>query len=70
MELAVEQGVPDGHDYVLYGEGDEIPGAMAGDLVFRIKSEKHSIYSRKGADLFHEKKITLLEALTGFNFEL
>ena len=36
----------------------------------RIKIEKHSHFVRKGADLFHEKKITLLEALTGFYFEL
>jgi DnaJ-class molecular chaperone len=28
------------------------------------------LFARKGADLFLEKKISLLEALTGFNFEL
>jgi len=36
----------------------------------RINIEKHPIYTRKGADLFVERNITLLEALTGFNFTL
>lgn len=43
---------------------------MAGDLFVRIMIKKHKIFTRKGADLFINKKITLLEALTGFNFEI
>jgi len=43
---------------------------MAGDLHIRFKIEKHRIYERKGADLFVNKKITLLEALTGFTMKL
>eukprot|EP01016_Furgasonia_blochmanni_P016152 TRINITY_DN1918_c0_g1_i5.p1 TRINITY_DN1918_c0_g1~~TRINITY_DN1918_c0_g1_i5.p1 ORF type:complete len:494 (-),score=187.62 TRINITY_DN1918_c0_g1_i5:221-1702(-) len=70
LEVAVEQGVPDEHQYVFHGEGDELPGVMAGDIVVRIKIEKHAQFQRKGADLLHEKKISLLEALSGFNFEL
>jgi DnaJ family protein A protein 2 len=42
---------------------------MAGDLHVRIKIEPHKIFTRKGADLFMEKKITLLEALVGCSFE-
>ncbi len=62
--------MPDGHDYVFYGEGDEVPEAIAGDLYFKVKTEKHPLFLRKGADLFYEKKISLLEALTGLHFEL
>jgi len=43
---------------------------MAGDLHVRIKIKEHKVFTRKGADLFLEKKISLLEALTGFNFAL
>lgn len=43
---------------------------MAGDLVVRILIKKHDTFVRKGADLFIEKDITLIEALTGFNFEI
>jgi len=43
---------------------------MAGDIICKIKIEEHKIYKRVGADLLINKKITLLEALTGFHFEL
>lgn len=39
-------------------------------MVFRVFIEKHKVFTRKGADLFVDKKITLLEALTGFNIEI
>jgi len=60
--------VPEKYDYILSGEGDEAPGITAGDIYARVNIEKHKVFTRKGADLFIEKKITLLEALTGFNF--
>jgi DnaJ family protein A protein 2 len=43
---------------------------MGGDLYVRIKIKNDKIYERKGADLFTNKKITLLEALTGLSFPL
>lgn len=50
--------------------GDEAPGVLGGDIHVRVFIEKHKVFERKGADLFFEKKISLLEALTGINFEL
>ena len=47
-----------------------MPGVMAGDLHVRFRVKKHAIFTRKGADLYIEKKISLLESLTGFNFEV
>lgn len=41
---------------------------MAGDVHVRILIEKHKEFVRVGADLFLDKKISLLEALTGTNF--
>eukprot|EP01016_Furgasonia_blochmanni_P001467 TRINITY_DN1056_c0_g1_i5.p1 TRINITY_DN1056_c0_g1~~TRINITY_DN1056_c0_g1_i5.p1 ORF type:complete len:441 (+),score=87.85 TRINITY_DN1056_c0_g1_i5:547-1869(+) len=70
VEVAVEAGVPDEHDYVYSGESDEYPGVMAGDLVVRVKVKQHRNFIRKGADLFYKKEITLLEALTGFHFDI
>ena len=43
---------------------------MAGDLYVRVHINKHKLYERKGADLYTLKKITLLEALTGTQFQL
>lgn len=70
IEVPLEKGVPEEKDYCFYCEGDEIPGAMAGDLYVRIKVHKHKTFERKGADLFLTRKITLLEALTGVQFQL
>lgn len=68
VEVTLEPGVPNEHDYVLTGESDEGPGILAGDLHVRVTIEKHKHFLRKGADLFYEKKISLLEALIGFHF--
>lgn len=75
IEVAVEPGVPNDHDYIFNGMSDDIPGilywlkgGMAGDVHVRIKIENHKTFTRKGADLFMNHKITLLEALTGTNF--
>lgn len=62
--------MPNEHDYIQHGESDEAPDVLAGDLHVRIFIKKHDVFQRKGADLFIEKKITLLEALTGTNFEV
>lgn len=41
---------------------------MAGDIHFRVNIEKHPVFTRVGADLYMEKKVELLEALSGFTF--
>ena len=45
-----------------------MPEVEAGDVIVVIKIRPNKIYSRKGADLYMDKEITLLEALTGINF--
>mmetsp|Transcript_14213 Transcript_14213/g.1277 ORF Transcript_14213/g.1277 Transcript_14213/m.1277 type:complete len:106 (+) Transcript_14213:864-1181(+) len=47
-----------------------MPGVMPGDLHIRFRIKKHKLFTRKGADLYLDKKISLLESLTGFNFEI
>ena len=37
-------------------------------MIVVIKIRPNKIFSRKGADLYMDKEITLLEALTGVNF--
>ncbi len=45
-------------------------GIMAGDIHVRIMVDKHKEFTRQGADLFTDKKISLLEALTGTNYSI
>merc|ERR1712241_1233148 len=49
---------------------DEQPDADTGDVIFVLKQQEHSDFKRKGADLFIERKISLVEALCGFEMEL
>merc|ERR1719346_149573 len=49
---------------------DEHPDADTGDVVFILKQQEHAEFKRKGADLFIERKISLVEALCGFKMEL
>lgn len=68
--VEVDKGAPNGERYTKHGEGDEIPEAEAGDVIVILEEKKHKTFQRKGADLFMEKEITLLEALTGLDFVL
>lgn len=70
IEVAIEKGVPHGFPIKLASEGNQLPDAIAGDLIFITQEQPHNVFTRKGADLFIKKDITLLEALTGFQFEL
>lgn len=70
LEVVVEPGIPDGHLVQFHGDGDEMPGAMAGDLYVKLLIEKHDVFERKGADLYMKKTISLYEALTGTVFQV
>jgi len=70
IEVPIEQGCPSDHHVQFTGEGNEIPGALAGDLIVKFIVEKHPVFERIGADLHVKKTITLYEALTGVAFNL
>jgi DnaJ family protein A protein 2 len=70
IEVNIPPGVTSGKQYNFPGESDEVPGKTAGDLVVTITEKQHPVYTRKGSDLFMNKKITLNEALTGFRFTI
>lgn len=70
INVEVDKGAPNGERYTKHGEGDEIPEAEAGDVIVVLEEKKHKVFKRKGADLYMDKEITLLEALTGLEFVL
>lgn len=55
---------------MFHGEGSEAPGILAGDFVVQLKIKKHKEFKREGADLYYNKTISLIEALTGFTFTI
>jgi DnaJ homolog subfamily A member 2 len=70
LKVEIDKGAPNGERYTKHGEGDEIPDAEAGDVIVQIVEKKHKIFKRKGADLYMEKEISLIESLTGLEFIL
>jgi len=70
LEVHIQKGSPDGHKIQFREMADEHPDADAGDVVFVVKQDEHKIFKRKGADLFIEKDISLVEALCGFETEV
>jgi len=70
QEVPIEQGLPHECPITFAGEGNEIPDAMAGDLIVKVNIEPHKRFERKGADLYYTKNISLYEALTGTRFYL
>merc|ERR1712217_825784 len=70
LEVLVQKGSPDGHKVPFREMADEHPDADTGDVIFVLKQEEHAVFKRKGADLFLERKISLVEALCGFELEI
>merc|ERR1712110_1154473 len=68
VDVAVDKGAPDGAKYTFHGEADHYPGQEPGDVIIVVKEVDHAKFKRRGADLFIEHRITLVEALTGINF--
>merc|ERR1712048_949444 len=60
----------EGHKVVFREKADEMPDADTGDVVFVLKEQEHPDFKRKGADLYIERTISLVEALCGFELEV
>mmetsp|Transcript_16314 Transcript_16314/g.26459 ORF Transcript_16314/g.26459 Transcript_16314/m.26459 type:complete len:522 (+) Transcript_16314:76-1641(+) len=70
LEVHIQKGSPDGNKVVFREMADEHPEADTGDVIFVLKQQEHEVFKRKGADLFVERTISLVEALCGFTMSL
>lgn len=68
LEVFIPAGVKDGDKKTLESEGHDLPGMPTGDVVIIFKVKKHKIFKRMGADLAMGKELTLVQALTGYDF--
>ncbi|KAB5591899.1 DnaJ-related protein spj1 [Ceratobasidium theobromae] len=65
--LDVTPGMPEGHEVVFEGEGDESPDWDAGDVVLRVRSGRtNGGFRRKESTLYWTETIGVDEALLGF----
>ncbi|KAI6184227.1 J domain-containing protein [Aphelenchoides bicaudatus] len=70
LEVEIEIGADDGHEQKFIGEGEPHIDGEPGDLVFRLKLEKHKVFERKGMDLYTNVTISLQQALNGFDMNI
>lgn len=65
LHVHVDKGVKNGHKIDFRGEGDQMPGVLAGDVQFEIEQKPHPRFQRKDDDLFYQAEIDVLTALAG-----
>lgn len=70
LEIQVDKGMQTDQKIVFSGESDQFPGAEPGDIVFVLKQKEHPLFKRNGRDLYIERNIKLIEALSGTQFSL
>jgi len=70
LEAQIEKGMPSNHEIVFNKQSSQQPGVTPGDVIFRLKTLPHRTYRRDGENLHHAMKISLKEALLGFEKKL
>jgi DnaJ family protein A protein 2 len=70
LKVHINKGMANGEKVVFRGEADQAPGMEPGDVVVQLDCVDHPLFRRKGAHLFYKKKISLLESLVGFTFQV
>jgi len=70
VTVEIEKGAKHGKQIRFAGESDEEPGYQTGDLIFILQELKHDFFQRDGENLIIQKSVPLVNALTGFSFEL
>lgn len=67
LGVDIEQGTPENFDLVYDMEADQQPDQLPGDVIFTVSSVPHDVFQRKGDDLYMTQKLSLKEALLGFD---
>lgn len=65
VEIDVKQGWKEGTKVTFSREGDQYPGRVPADIVFRIVQKPHPLFKREGNDLIYTAPIPLKTALCG-----
>ncbi|XP_058750307.1 uncharacterized protein LOC131623318 [Vicia villosa] len=70
LTIEVKPGWKKGTKITYPEKGNEQPNVIPADLVFVIDEKPHNVFTRDGNDLVVTQKISLAEALTGYNVRL
>lgn len=70
LEMEIEPGMRDGYQYPFIAEGEPHIDGEPGDLIMIIKTQKHSVFERRGDDLYINLTVSLRDALVGFSIDI
>ncbi|MCL7032088.1 hypothetical protein MKW94_005820 [Papaver nudicaule] len=70
LTIEIKPGWKKGTKITFPEKGNEQRGLIPADLVFIIDEKPHSVFKREGNDLIAVRKISLVEALTGYTSQL
>eukprot|EP00808_Paulinella_micropora_P023013 g67972.t1 len=65
IEMIIPRGCEFGSKITFRGEGDELPGQLAGDITFVICEQPHTTFQRDGKNLIYTHMCSVKEALLG-----
>ncbi|KAL0241751.1 hypothetical protein GEMRC1_006986 [Eukaryota sp. GEM-RC1] len=68
LEVFIGKGMKSGSKVPFRGEGNEAPGLSPGDVIVVLREKEHPLFKREGPNLVLNKKIPLIDALTGVGF--
>jgi DnaJ family protein A protein 2 len=67
LDVDIERGMVDGQRIVFKEAADQEPGVKPGDILIELKMQKDDAFEVKGLDLLTTVRLTLVEALLGFD---
>jgi len=70
IDVFVDKGMSHGQKITFSGEADQAPDIEPGDIVLVLQEKEHAVFKREDQDLHMLKKIKLVEALGGFQFQI
>jgi DnaJ family protein A protein 2 len=70
LDVFINKGMQHGQKITFSEQADQLPDITPGDIVLVLQEKEHPIFKRDGEDLVMQKKITLSEALCGFQFTI
>ena len=70
VEVPIATGIPNKAKILIPGKGNEHPEYRAGDLYVIVQIKNNDSFRRVKNDLHIDKKVSLIEALSGFSFNL
>jgi DnaJ family protein B protein 4 len=69
-EIEIRPGYADNHEIRFEGEGHDVVGKHSGDLLVKLKCEKHGDFTRHGSHLIFTKKITFEDTMIPESFQI